>query len=152
MAKVGPAISIFIDDLIGAIEAFPDGVATCAERIRGQAEEAINRETAKTPPRDPIGLKIVSELALTMLAAVVTGMYQVDCEWFSAKIVDFVVALVGDPRKRDRATTEVLAAQTRFLRAMLCFMDGRRCEENFHWMFCVWPFRTAEQSIKLLRN
>jgi hypothetical protein len=143
IVKLAPALSIFVADLIDAIEKFPEGVGECAGRIRTEAENVVGKEAVMTSPHRQTGLQIVKQLVLTLLAAVTVGMYQVDCVAFSAKIFDFVTAL-QDQRKRDEATREVLAAQTRFLGMLLCFMDGRRCEEDFYWMFCVWPFRVAQ--------
>jgi hypothetical protein len=139
ISKVGQGVSIFCGDLVEALPHFPEGVAAAATQVRRETIEASERAAARTPLHDAAALAVVNQVMLTLLAGVVVGMYAIDCEALAAKVVEFTKSL---PAGRAQ-TSEVLQAQSRFIRAITCFMDGKRYESAFHWVFCVWDFKDA---------
>jgi len=136
VSKIGPGLSIFCDDLNQALSHFPDGVDTSVRRIIREARESLDREAAKSPPHLAPALPVAYELALTVMAAVVVGMYSQDCEAMAARAVEYATEAIGE--RRDEPAMSARDAQARFIRDVTLFMDGRRYEENFHWVFCVW--------------
>jgi hypothetical protein len=140
IAKACRGVQISSDDLIQAVGHFPDGVEAAVQRISREAQDAIDREAARVVPFDKPGLKLVYNMALEALAGAVVGMYASDCEALSSKVVDYTAAVATKERTED-ARGDLIQMQTAFLKATLCLLDGRRYEEPFQWIYCVWGFR-----------
>jgi hypothetical protein len=79
-------------------------------------------------------------LTLSSLAGAVVGMYQVDCDAFAAKVVEYAAA-VANKERVDEFKRDVIIAQTAFLKDILCLLDGKRYDEPFQWIYCTWEFR-----------
>jgi hypothetical protein len=148
VAKACRGVQISSDDLSQAVGHFPDGVDAAVQRITREAQEALDREAARVLPFDKSGLKVVYNVALEALAGAVVGMYPSDCDALAAKAVDFTAAVATKDRMED-TRKDLSQVQTAFLKATLCLLDGRRYEEPFQWIYCLWGFRSdggADQS------
>jgi hypothetical protein len=139
VSKVGKGLSILCDDLMRALPSFPEGVAAAANRIRREANALSERGAAERPLHEPAALGVMCQLTVTLLAGIVVGMYRIDCDAMAAEVVQFTKTLGAHPNA-------VLQAQSRFIRAITCFMDGKRCHSAFHWVFCVWDFKDAVEA------
>jgi hypothetical protein len=76
---------------------------------------------------------------LEVFGDAVVGMYASDCDALAAKAVNYIAAVAVKDRTED-ARKDLIQAQTAFLKATVCLLDGRRYEEPFQWIYCVWEF------------
>jgi hypothetical protein len=140
VSRACKAVQIACDDLVAAVPQFPTDVEPAVARIMKEAQDALDREASRFPAYDRPGLKVMYCLTLSALAGAVVGMYQVDCDAFAAKVVEYATAVANKDRVEE-AKRDVIIAQTAFLKDILCLLDGRRYDEPFQWIYCTWEFR-----------
>jgi hypothetical protein len=129
-------LGIRADDIIQAPQA-------AAARIQRDAAEATDRGLGQVPPYDPQNLKFVLDLAAAVISGVAAGLWAADVEQLVGRIVEFTEAVIAEARVDD-AKKEVVAAEGVFLRQLATLLDGRRWDEVYQFVFCVWDRRTAE--------
>jgi hypothetical protein len=136
LKKVAASVGI-----VGSLEGAPDAMA---KRVGGMAQDAIDREEQVKRPADVAGARFLVGSALAMIGGAVAGMYESDLKTFAQGIVDYTQAIVDRASSADQARHVLQQKQATFLREMLCLLDGRRSDEVFQWIYCLWDLRGRE--------
>jgi hypothetical protein len=131
LKKVATNIGIPCSDLegVGMVAA-----ETIVKRIGQVAQGAIDKD-------DTIGARALAAAALAMLGGAVVGLYEVDMRAFAQGIVEYVQVAIDRPSATEQARYVLQQKQLVFLREMLCLLDGRRFDESFQWIYCLWELR-----------
>jgi hypothetical protein len=142
--KAATAVGIAAQDLMPLVEAYAadgplDGIEAVALRITRTAQDAMDQGLTDDPACDLKNLRLLLNCAVIGLAAVLAGIYQVDLESFSTKVVEYTRAVVSNSNV-ERARKNLVKVQQAFLREMLYFLDGQRYDEPFQYVFCTWPY------------
>jgi hypothetical protein len=129
-------VGIHADDVIQAPQA-------AAARIIREAAEVTERGFDRGTPFDQQNLKFVLDLTTTAIAGIAAGLWAADVEPFVGRIVDFTAAVIAKAGVDD-AKKDVVAAEAVFLKQLATLLDGRRWDDVYQFIFCVWGRRTAE--------
>jgi hypothetical protein len=129
-------LGIQVDDVIQTPQA-------AAARIIREAAAATEHNLERAPPFDVQNLRFVLDLATAVLAGVAAGLWAADVEPFVGKIVDFTAAVIAKTGVDD-ARKEAVAAEAVFLRQLATLLDGRRWDDVYQFIFCVWGRRTGD--------
>jgi hypothetical protein len=149
IAKLGGPLGIGVEDLTQAVNQFSssgegDGIEPAILRITMLAQTELNNSWGRTPPVDLANLQVVLNLACLVLSGITIGMYDVDVDNLVNRIADFVKRVVEKERHAEAAKKELLISQTKFLRDMLCLLDGKRYDEPFQHVFCLWSLKSSD--------
>jgi hypothetical protein len=144
VVKAANAVGIPAQDLMPLVEAYaadgpPDGIEAVALRVARAAQDAMDQGLTEDPACDLKNLRLLLNCAVIGLSAVLSGIYDVDLESFSAKVVEYTRAVVSNSNV-ERMKKTLVKVQQAFLREMLYFLDGQRYDEPFQYVFCTWPY------------
>jgi hypothetical protein len=149
-------VGIGAEDLGAAIAQFKQtgngvGIEGIAKRIAGEAQAAIDADLAKNAPCDEGHFKWSCDLAIITLVGIITGIYAVDVETFSEKIVEFTKAAVTSGAQVEDARNQLVRNQALFLKNLLAFLDGKRYEPKFQFIYAVWPLQNQIPNLGIIR-
>jgi hypothetical protein len=115
------------------------------------AQTGLNNSLGAVAPLDPPNAEFLLNLAVVALSGIVIGMYQTDIENLAVRVVDFAKRAV-DKRRVEEAKRDLMTVQTKFLRDMLCLLDGKRYDEPFQHIFCLWSLRDLDSSADITKG
>jgi hypothetical protein len=143
--KVAFNLSLPCHDLDQAMQSagFPSGIEAPIARIGKDAQEAIDRDEHTLHSMDRDAAKVLESAVIVAIGAVVAGMYEVDLLAFAGAIVECSQA-VGEKSGTHQAIRAFQTKQNVFLRDLLCLLDGRRLEDVFQWIYCLWDLQVQE--------
>jgi hypothetical protein len=114
--------------------------------IRKSAQDGLNREEENKRSFDPPGTRLLLGPVLVMIGGVVVGMYEFDLKMLAQTIVDYVEVVIDRGGPLDHAKHTLQQKQGLFLRELLCLLDGRRFDDVFQWIYCLWELRAKEST------
>jgi hypothetical protein len=97
--RAAKALGLPCEDLVRACQTYADeevfdGIEGLALDIAHKAQQGIDDGLAATPACEIASLRLLLNLAVIVLAAVIAGMYPVDLETIGGKICDYTKAVV----------------------------------------------------------
>jgi hypothetical protein len=151
ISKLSGPLGITVDDLTHAVNQFSsngetDGIEPATLRISMLAQTELNNSWGKIPPADLGNYQVLLNIACLILSGITIGMYQSDVQGMGDRIADFTKRVVDKERHLESAKKELLISQTKFLRDMLCLLDGKRYDEPFQHIFCLWSLRSSDSN------
>jgi hypothetical protein len=156
ISKLGSSIGIKADDLVKAANLFSaqgDGsrIEPTALQVSMLAQTELNDSVGAVPAMDLLNMQFLLNVAVVALSGIVIGMYQTDIENLATRVVDFAKRVV-DKRRVEDAKRDLMTVQTKFLRDMLCLLDGKRYDEPFQHIFCLWSLRELDSSADISKG
>jgi hypothetical protein len=147
--KVAINVSIQVYDLEQVIQSpnFPAGIEGPIRRIGKEAQDGIERDEQSVRSADKEIATTLETAVIVMLAGVVAGMYERDMKAFTEAIVEYTQAVV-DRTAANLAKGAFETKQNLFLRDLLCLLDGKRLDDLFQWIYCLWELKTTGESLK----
>jgi hypothetical protein len=145
--KVASNLGIACHELDQAIQSpsFPAGIEVPIRKLGKVAQEAIEREEQAVRYFDMVSGRVLQSAVLVVIGAMVVGMYELDLRMYDEAIVEYGQAVV-DRTAVHQAVRTFQGKQGVFLRDLLCFLDGRRFDEIFQWIYCLWELKAGEGS------
>jgi hypothetical protein len=142
--KVGVSLSMPVHSLEHAIasQSFPTGIEMPIRRLGKEAQDNLDRDELPCRPVDRDGCLVLRAASLAVIAGVVAGMYEIDLNAYRQAIVEFTQS-IGDRGGMRQATQTFQARQNIYLRDLLCLLDGKRFDDVFQWIYCLWDLKTG---------
>jgi hypothetical protein len=142
--KVAGNLSIPAHELDQVIQSpnFPVGIEGPIRRIGKEAQDGIDRDEQSIRSADREIARTLESAVIVMLAGVVAKMYERDMRGFTEAIVEYTQVVV-DKTAANLATRTFQGKQNLFLRDLLCLLDGKRLEDIFQWIYCLWELKTT---------
>jgi hypothetical protein len=143
-----PLTGLGVDEVVEAAQAFlakgaREGLEAAVTKLQKDVQDEIESGLQKVEPFDRENLTLLLNLVITVLSGIAVGMYSVDVEALSAKVVDFTQAVIGN-NKVAEARNELLQTQSVFLKDLAVLLDGQRYDEPFQFIFCTWSLKGSE--------
>ena len=140
ITKISNSLSVNNETLGREVSSFVngeggDGIAPAAAAIVSQMNDLMKQDLEN--PFDEANMKLFLDYAMVILCGVVVGLYKQDLERFAARAVEYTRSVVtrGD---FESAKQKLVSAKKEFMSELLCFLDGKRYEDSFQYVYCIW--------------
>jgi hypothetical protein len=148
LAKVAAPLGINCEELLQAVSGFADrgvadGIVPAAQAVAAEAQREIDADIAKTPTCDQGHWLLMLQFALYTIAGLVVGMYQFDIDVLTEQVVEYTNAALAK-QQIDAKRRELFMAKDVYLKDLLQFLDGKRYDKEFQFIFAVFQLPNPE--------
>ena len=140
ISRLADSLSVNNETLAREVSSFVsgeggNGIAPAAGAIVSQMNDLMKQDLEN--PFDEPNMKFFLDYAMAMLCGVLVGLYKQDLEKLAARAVEYTRSVVtrGD---FESAKQKLVAVKKEFMSELLCFLDGKRYEDSFQYVYCVW--------------